>query len=408
MIGSGGNRVVVTGIGCVSAFGIGRQPFWEGLSTGRSAIAPVRRACAGMEITLPAAAVPGYQAKDHFAGPDLLLLDPFTQYALLAAREAASEAGIGGGSVASDRIAVVLGTGTAGEATREEASVRLYGERRERTFPMMVPKLNAQAAASWVSRDLGAAGPLLTISTGCAAATHAVGMAMMLLRQGLADCVITGGSEAGIVYGTLKAFDGLRVLAPDTCRPFSHGRAGFVMGEGAGIVVLETTAGARRRGAAVLGSVLGFGMTADAGDAVHPTVDGPARAMALALADAGLAPEQVGHINAHGTGTLVNDRAETQAIRQVFGAHADRLAVSATKSMHGHALGATGGLELAATLMALAEGVLPPTANYLGADDGCDLDYVTGGPRRTTARAALSNSFAFGGLNAVLAIARDP
>jgi nodulation protein E len=245
------------------------------------------------------------------------------------------------------------------------------------------------------------------VASACASSNHAISQAVQLIRGGLADVVVTGGTEACLTYGSLRAWEAMRVAADDTCRPFSANRKGLVLGEGAAVFTLESRAHAAARGATVLARIAGFGMTADAGDIVAPDVDGAARAMLLAMADAGLAPGDVDYINAHGTGTPVNDAAETRAIRRSFGAGASRLAVSSTKSAHGHALGAAGALELVAVVGAMRHGIVPATLNLAVPDLECDLDYVAEGPRPMKVRAALSNSFAFGGLNAVLAVTAD-
>ena len=262
------------------------------------------------------------------------------------------------------------------------------------------------AVSSNISMVHGCRGPNYTIATACASATHAIGQAFQMIRSGMTDAMVTGGAEAMIAYGVLRAWAALKITAPDTCRPFSANRKGMVLGEGAAMLVLETLEQAQARGATIYAEVLGLGMTADAADLLAPSQDGAARAIRGALADGGLAPEAVGYVNAHGTGTRANDITETAAIRQVFGAHADRLMVSSTKSMHGHPLGAAGALEAAATLMALKDGVVPPTANLDAADPQCDLDYVPNTARRADIGVALSNSFAFGGLNAVIAMGR--
>ena len=244
------------------------------------------------------------------------------------------------------------------------------------------------------------------MASACASSNHAIAQALLLLQTGAADVALAGGAEACITLGSVKAWEAMRVLADDTCRPFSKGRRGLVLGEGAGVFVLETLAHAQARGAVILAELAGAGMSADAADIVMPDASGAARAMRAALAQAGLAPQDVGYINAHGTGTQVNDPTETRAIKAVFGDHAQRLAVSSTKSMHGHALGAGGAIELVAVIGALRDGVLPPTINYLGPDPECDLDVVPNESRDRPVSAALSNSFAFGGLNAVLALRR--
>jgi nodulation protein E len=315
-------------------------------------------------------------------------------------------AGLAGVITDPGRVAVVLGTGSSAELSREAASIRIYHRLRNRLPPGTAVKVSVQTATGRITMDLGARGPAIGLATGCAAATHAVALGCLLLRQRLADCVVAGGADAPVVLGTMMAFDALHLLTQDVCRPFSAERRGLALAEGAGMVVLERAEDAVARGAPIQAQILGLGMSSDAADFVHPTVEGPARAMRLALADAGLSREQITYVNAHGTGTRVNDRVETAAIREVFGDHAPRLAVSSTKSMHGHALGAAGGLELIATVLALREQLLPPTVNYLATDLECDLDFVVEGPRPARADYALTNSFAFGGLNAVLAVGK--
>jgi nodulation protein E len=266
----------------------------------------------------------------------------------------------------------------------------------------------ANAGASHIAMDMGLSGPTYTVSTACSSANHAIGQAFRLVRDGEAELAMTGGSEAMFTIGMLKAWEAMRVVAPDTCRPFSKDRRGLILGEGGAMMVLEPMDAAKARGAKIYGEICGFGMTADAHHLTQPTVQGPARAMRGALREAGLAPESVGYINAHGTGTPGNDPVESSAIREVFGAHADKIGVSSTKSMHGHVLGAAGALEAVATLLALYHGILPPTANYNERDPECDLDYIPNQPRALQVEAALSNSFAFGGLNAVIAFRAVP
>jgi nodulation protein E len=251
--------------------------------------------------------------------------------------------------------------------------------------------------------EFGVTGPAFTLSTACSSSNHALGMALQLLRAGTADMVLAGGSEAPMSFGLLKAWEAMRVVAPDTCRPFCKDRRGLILGEGAGMLVLEPLEAARARGAHIYAELAGCGMSADASHITQPTVVGPVRAIQAALADAAMPLEEVGYINAHGTGTSGNDPAETRAIREVFGALADGIPVSSTKSMHGHALGAAGAIEAVATLLAMRENLLPPTANFTEADPLCDLDYIANVARPAKIRAALSNSFAFGGLNAVVA-----
>ncbi|MBI3666183.1 MAG: beta-ketoacyl-[acyl-carrier-protein] synthase family protein, partial [Acidobacteria bacterium] len=293
-----------------------------------------------------------------------------------------------------------------GKTSEDEAFEQLYAQGQQRFSPFLIPRLMANAATSHISMEFGITGPGLAVSTACAAATHAIGLAAGLLRGGLADLALAGGSEAPLCLGPMKAWEGVRVMAPDTCRPFSRDRRGMVLAEGAGVVVLETEERARARGARIYAELTGFGMSSDASHITQPSQAGAVRAMEAALRDAGISPAEIAYINAHGTGTATNDLTETLAIHQVFGPHADRLAVSSTKSMHGHAMGASGALEMIATVLALSEGILPPTANFLGPGEGCDLDYVPNAAREAQVHAALSNSFAFGGLNAVLCLGR--
>jgi nodulation protein E len=273
-------------------------------------------------------------------------------------------------------------------------------------YPLTIPKLMVNAPASNVSMHCGLRGPTFAVASACASATHAIGLAFHMLRAGAIDCAVTGGAEACITFGTLRGWEAMRVMAPDLCRPFSKDRAGMILGEGAAILVLEPLDKAKARGADILGEIAGFGMSADAADLTAPDQGGMVRAIEATLGDAKIAPQDIQYVNAHGTGTVANDETETKALHQVFGAHAGKLAVSSTKSMVGHALGAAGGLEMVAMLLAMREGVVPPTINYLGPDPACDLDYVPNEARALAVSAALSNSFAFGGLNAVLAVKR--
>ena len=403
-------RVAITGMGAISPHGVGAETLWQGLREGRSAIGPLRHPDAARLRVKVAAQVPA--SFDPAAGIDertLPLLDRTSEFALHAAREAITQSGLdfdenGLGL----RTAVIVGTGVGGETTQDEQSKRLYGENAARAHPLTIVRLMTNASASHISIAWGLRGPTFAVASACASANHAIIQAAQMIRYGQADVAITGGTEACLTYGALKAWEAMRVLADDDCRPFSANRRGLVLGEGAGIFVLESMEHAQARGATILAELAGSGMTADATDIVSPSADGAAAAMRQALDDAGLAPQDVAYVNAHGTGTLANDVTETRAIRLAFGAHAGRLAVSSTKSMHGHALGASGALELVAVIGALRDGVVPPTANLDQPDPACDLDYVPNVARRMPVRAALSNSFAFGGLNAVLALKRAP
>jgi len=399
-------RVVITGMGCVSPLGLSAAATWEGLREGRTGIRPLT-GLGEHELRTPVAAqLLGYVASEHFEEKRLVMLDPVSQYALVAARQAVQQSGLILDPAAAERAAVIIGTGIGGASTQDQMARRLYGERNPRVHPMVIVRVMPNAPAAQISLELGWRGPVFAVASACASSNHAIAQALLLLQTGGADVALAGGAEASITVGTVKAWEAMRVLADDTCRPFSKGRRGLVLGEGAGVFLLETLAHAQARGASILAEVAGAGMTADAADIVMPDASGAARAMRLALQAAGLAPEDVDYINAHGTGTQANDSTETRAIRAVFGRHADRLAVSSSKSMHGHALGGGGAIELVAVLGALREAIVPPTINYLGSDPECDLDVVPNHAQRRPVRSALSNSFAFGGLNAVLALRR--
>jgi len=300
--------------------------------------------------------------------------------------------------------AIVTGSCVGGQSTEDIGFHDVYKNGLNRVHPLTIPKTMANAGASHISMEFGITGPSFTISTACSSAAHAIGQAYWMVRSGITDLAITGGSEAPFSFGILKAWEAMRVVSPDTCRPFSKDRRGMVLGEGAAMMTLEPLDRARARGAAILAEVVGFGMSADACHITQPSAEGAARAMRAALRDGGLSPEQIGYINAHGTGTVANDVTETSAIKTVFGAHAGKLAVSSTKSMHGHALGAAAALECLATVLGMRSGVLPPTANFNQPDPECDLDVIANQARPASVEYALSNSFAFGGLNAVLAL----
>lgn len=391
-------RVVVTGMGTVNALARDVPGTLAALREGRCGIGPLGFRDAGRLSIGIGAEVRDWHPRQIFAAPDLPLYDRVTQYALVSGREAMAMAGLPDGL--GPRGGVILGTAAGGIQTWEDSYRAVFAEGRNRVSPLVVPRLMHNAPASHLSIRHGLCGPVLAVSSACASANHAIGLALQQIRAGAAEVMLAGGTEAMLCFGGVKAWEGLRVLAPDACRPFSLGRKGLVIGDGAGVLVLEAEAHARARGARVLAEVAGFGMTADAGDIVAPDAEGAARAMRAALRDAGMAGAEVGYINAHGTGTLANDRAESAAIRAVFGDSAPL--VSSTKSMHGHAIGATGALEAMACILALTEGIVPPTLGFEAFDPDCPLDVVPATARRARVTAALSNAFAFGGLNAVL------
>jgi nodulation protein E len=401
-------RVVITGVGAICALGHNAREVWQGMREGRSAIAPLSGFDDPTLRVRVAAQVRDYDPLQHFDEKKLLLLDRVSQFALIAAREAVSHSGLDFSADESlrARTACIVGTGTGGEQTNDECSKRLYGEGNPRMHPLSIVRRMVNAPASQVSIEFGATGPAFSVSSACASANHALASAFALVRSGAADVALAGGTEACITLGVLRAWEAMRVLADDTCRPFCKQRRGLVLAEGAGMFVLEDFDHARARGAEILAEFAGAGMSADAGDIVLPSDAGAAKAMQAALDDAGLNADEIDYINAHGTGTPANDPTETRAIRKVFGEHANSLAVSSTKSVHGHALGAAGALELIAAIGALRDQVVPPTANFLDPDPECNLDYVPNIAREREVRVALSNAFAFGGLNAVVALRR--
>jgi nodulation protein E len=348
--------------------------------------------------------VKDYAADTHFNRQQQALYDRFTQFTLLAAREAIAQSGISFTGELAQEAGVVLGTSGGGLNTQDENYRAVYEEGKNRVHPFIVPKLMNNAAASHVSMEWNLQGPSFTVATACASSNHAMGQAFWLIRSGAARAMITGGSESMLCFGGVKAWEGLRVMSKDACRPFSATRNGMVQGEGAGVFVFEELEHARARGAEPLAEVVGFSMTADAADIVMPSKQGASRAIAGAMRDAKLNPEEVGYINAHGTGTAANDKTECSAVAGVFGRHADHLMMSSTKSMHGHLIGGTGAVELLACIMALRDGIVAPTIGYEEPDPECALDIVPNTAREAHVDVALSNAFAFGGLNAVLAL----
>jgi nodulation protein E len=398
-------RVAVTGIGIVSPFGDTFGDFWTAMASGVSGIRPMTSVPEGSLRFPNAAEAVGFDAARHFEAKEAAMLDRFAQFAVVAAREAVRASGVAITAENGHRAAIVTGSCTGGQATEDENFRSLYAG-NQRISPLTIPRVMGNAGASRISLELGVTGPVYTVSTACSSSNHAIGQAFWMVRNGVVDVAVAGGSEAPFSIGFLKAWEAMRVVSPDTCRPFSRDRRGLILGEGAGMLVLEPLDAARARGAQIWGEIAGFGMSSDAHHLTQPLATGAARAMRAALDDAGTAAEAIGYINAHGTGTPTNDSVETSAIRAVFGSHADKLLVSSTKSMHGHALGAAGALEAAATLAALRGGIIPPTANYTVPDPECDLDVIPNHAREAELEWAMSNTFAFGGLNAVLVFRR--
>lgn len=397
-------RVAITGMGAICALGRNVREVAASLCQGRPGIGLIESADCSQLRFQNGAEVRGCHHQPYFEDRRADFLDRFAQFAVIAAREAVAYAGVEWTPELRERAAIITGSCVGGQSTEDVGFHEVYKLGHNRVHPLTIPKTMANAGASHISMEFGITGPSYTISTACSSAAHAIGQAYWMIRGGLTDLAITGGSEAPFSFGILKAWEAMRVVSPETCRPFSRDRRGMILGEGAAMFVLEPLEAARARGAAVHAEIVGFGMSADANHITQPSAEGAARAMRAALRDAAIAPEQIGYVNAHGTATPANDVTEAAAIRAVFGAHTDRLAVSSTKSMHGHALGASAALECLATALALRDGVLPPTANFTELDPECDLDVIPNQARPAEVEYALSNSFAFGGLNAVLAL----
>ena len=399
-------RVVITGAGTINALGQTVPETLEAMREGRCGIGPLDFQDVERLAIRIGGQVKGYEPTDRFNRQQLALYDRFTQFTLIAAREAIAQAGLEFSGELAARSGVVLGNSGGGMTTLDENYRSVYEDGKNRVHPFVVPKLMNNAAASHVSMEFNLKGPSFTVSTACASSNHAMAQAFQMVHGGVTPVMITGGSESMLCFGGVKAWEGLRVMSKDGCRPFSANRNGMVQGEGAGIFVFEELEHAKRRGADILAEVAGFAMSSDAADIVMPSKNGAARAMVGALQDARIAPDDVGYINAHGTGTTANDKTESAAVADVFGAHADRLMISSTKSMHGHLIGGTGAVELLACIMALRDGIVAPTIGYEEADPECALDVVPNVAREADVEVALSNAFAFGGLNAVLALKR--
>jgi nodulation protein E len=397
-------RVVITGLGIISALGRNLAENWQSLSAGRPAIGPIAAVDTSSLKFKNGAEVRGFNAEEHGLKPEFL--DRFAQFAAVAAREAMHSSGLSVTPELAQRAAVVTGSCVGGQDTQDTGFAAVYRDGGNRVHPLTIPRTMANAGASFISTEFGVRGPVYTISTACSSSNHAMGQAFWMVRSGMVEVAITGGSEAPFSFGLLKAWEAMRVVSPDTCRPFSKDRKGLILGEGAAMLVIESLEHAQARGANIFGEIAGFGMSSDAGHITAPSAEGASQAMIAAMRDAQISPEQIGYVNAHGTGTLLNDSTETKAIKLAFGAHARNAAVSSTKSMHGHALGAAGALEAVASVMALKDGLLPPTANFNEPDPECDLDVIANQPRVKRVEYAMSNSFAFGGLNAVMIFRR--
>ena len=397
-------RVVITGAGSINALGGDVPQTLAAMRDGVCGIGPLDFQDVDRLSIKIGGQVKNYDTASHFNRQQIALYDRFTQFTLIAAREALNQSGLKFVGELAETSGVVLGTATGGMKTWDDNYRAVYEGGKNRVHPFVVPKLMNNAATSHVSIEFNVKGPSFTVSTACASSNHAIGLAFQMVRSGMARAMIAGGSESMLTFGGIKAWEGLRVMSKDACRPFSGNRSGMVQGEGAGVFVLETYADAIERGADILAEISGFAMTADASDIVMPSKQGAARAMRGALKDARMDASEVGYINAHGTGTAANDKTECAAVADVFGAQADKLMISSTKSMHGHLIGGAGAVELLACIMALRDGVIAPTIGYEKPDAECALDVVPNVAREAKVKAVVSNAFAFGGLNAVLAL----
>jgi nodulation protein E len=399
-------RVVITGAGTINSLGHTVPETLEAMREGRCGIGPLEfRDVERLSIRI-GGQVRQYEPETRFNRQQLALYDRFTQFTLIAAREAIEQSGLTFSGELAARAGIVLGNSGGGMTTLDDNYRSVYEDGKNRVHPFVVPKLMNNAAASHVSMEFNLKGPSFTVSTACASSNHAMAQAFQMVHGGMTPVMITGGSESMLCFGGVKAWEGLRVMSRDACRPFSANRNGMVQGEGAGIFVFEDYDHARARGADILAEVAGYAMSSDAADIVMPSKQGASRAIKGALSDARLNTSDVGYINAHGTGTAANDKTESAAVADVFGAHADRLMISSTKSMHGHLIGGTGAVELLACIMAVRDGIIAPTIGYEEPDPECALDVVPNVAREAKVDVALSNAFAFGGLNAVLALKR--
>jgi len=408
------NRVVITGVGLVTPVGVGVKESWDAICAGTSGIGPITRFDTRDFKTKIAAEVKGFDPLDFMDKKDAKRTQPYIAYAVAAAKMAIEDAALVIDDTNCEKIGVSSGCGLGGLFLLETEAQKLDRNGPKRISPFFIPTIIGNMAPGMISIVSGAKGPNLSMATACAAGTHAVGDAFKIVQSGAAEAMIAGGVEAVISPCCIAGFNAMKALSTrneepqKASRPFDRDRDGFVVGEGSGMLILETLEGARARGAKIYGEVLGYGMS---GDAFHmasppPEAEGAARCMQMALDDAELAPEKIDYINAHGTSTALNDASETSAIKKVFGDHAANLMVSSTKSMTGHLLGGAGGIEAVFTVLALSTGVIPPTVNLENPADGCDLDYVPNVARKKDITAAMTNSFGFGGTNAVLIMGR--
>ncbi len=399
-------RVAITGAGTINALGRDVATTVAAMKEAQLGIGPLDLPDIERLSIRIGGQIKSFPPEGLYGRQELSLYDRYTQFALHAADEAIAQSGLSFDDALGAVTGVVVGTGVGGAETLDENYATIFREGKNRVHPLVIPKLMNNAAGSHISMAHNLRGPSFSVTTACASSNHAMGLAFQMIRSGMVTAMVTGGTEAPFSFGGIKAWEGLRVMSKDACRPFSKNRNGMVQGEGSGIFVFENWDHAKARGADILAEVIGFQMTSDASDIVMPSEDGAARAIAGALQDAELNPEDVDYINAHGTGTAANDKTECAAVRRVFGAAADDVMISSTKSMHGHLLGGTGAVEILACLTALRDGVVVPTIGYEDPDPECDLDVVPNQARDAEVDVVVSNAFAFGGLNAVLALRR--
>lgn len=398
------HRVVVTGMGLLTPLGSGLEQFRESLEAGVCGLRPLQEPEFETLNFGYGGRLKEYSGSDHFSAKELPLLDPFAQYLTVCSRQAWQNSGLEMSARQSQEMAVVMGSASGGQVTIDQESQRLYKDGRPRLRPVTIPRSMLNAGASRVCKEFAIQGPCYSVSTACSSGTHAIGQAFHMIKMGQVQSALTGASEAPFCYGYLKAWEALRVVDPEICRPFSEGRAGLNLGEGAAVLVLEELGVAKERGAHIHAEVVGFGMSSDASDLTKPNISGAALSMQRALREAEV--DAVDYINAHGTGTRLNDATEVAAIREVLGSKAQQIPVSSNKSMFGHLLGAAGAVEAVATILALEKGVVPPTLHLDKVDPDFGLDFVPNQAREVSLRTALSNSFAFGGLNGTLVFRR--
>lgn len=404
--------MVVTGLGAVTSIGTTVPEFWAGMKEGKSGVGELGGFPVEDLKVLIAAQIKDFNHKErlkHFKRDKLILhADRYSWFAAAAADEAVKQSGIEMPGANPYRVACIIGSGAGGLVTYETAYRDLFIHNKKATHPLTLLRIIGSSASAHVGIEYGIKGPTFATCSACSTAAHAIAIACDYIRNNVVDVAIAGASESVINYGTMRAWQAMHVLSPEGCFPFAKKRNGTVLGEGAGLLVLESYEHAKARGAKILAELVGYGMTSDSKDMVNPDIEGPREAMKLALEDSNLAPEAINYLNAHGTATTINDLNETNAIKEVFGPHAYKLAVSSTKSMHGHPLGAGGGIEAVACVKAIEEGWVPPTIGLDEPGEGCDLDYVPNKGRDMKVNYAMSNSFAFGGLNAVLVFGPPP